>query len=140
MYSLSLVDSETVVGVEELIDAAEMFGDSIVAWFAGRIVNLPVPESLPAFKRVFEPLARRAEDRGVRIAFENCDMGGTWAYGDWNIAHSPTAWEMMFHEVPSDALGLEWEPCHQMVSLIDPLPQLRRWAHKVFHVHGKDAS
>ena len=52
----------------------------------------------------------------------------------------PTAWEMMFNEVPSDALGLQWEPCHQMVSLIDPLPQLRKWAHKVFHVHGKDAT
>jgi sugar phosphate isomerase/epimerase len=37
-------------------------------------------------------------------------------------------------------LGLEWEPCHQMVSLVDPLPQLRRWVSKVFHLHGKDAS
>lgn len=25
-------------------------------------------------------------------------------------------------------------------ALIDPLPQLRKWAHKVFHVHGKDAT
>ena len=27
-----------------------------------------------------------------------------------------------------------------MVNLIDPLPQLRQWAKKVFHVHGKDAT
>jgi sugar phosphate isomerase/epimerase len=27
-----------------------------------------------------------------------------------------------------------------MASLIDPLPQLRRWAHRVLHVHGKDAT
>ena len=27
-----------------------------------------------------------------------------------------------------------------MVSLIDPLPQLRKWVNKVFHVHGKDAT
>ncbi|HEV7225352.1 MAG TPA: sugar phosphate isomerase/epimerase, partial [Pirellulales bacterium] len=104
------------------------------------IVDRPVPESMPAFKQVFAPLAQRAEDRGVRIAFENCDMRGTWDYGDWNIAHAPTAWELMFNEVPSPALGLEWEPCHQMVSLIDPLPQLRKWIDKVFHVHGKDAT
>jgi sugar phosphate isomerase/epimerase len=58
----------------------------------------------------------------------------------WNIAHSPDAWEMMFNEVPSDALGLQWEPCHQMVSLNDPLPQLRKWVGKVFNVHGKDAT
>jgi sugar phosphate isomerase/epimerase len=67
-------------------------------------------------------------------------MKGTWDHGDWNIAHAPTAWEMMFDAVPSPALGLEWEPCHQMVSLVDPLPQLRKWVHKVFHVHGKDAT
>ena len=27
-----------------------------------------------------------------------------------------------------------------MVSLIDPLPQLREWIHTVIHVHGKDAT
>ena len=27
-----------------------------------------------------------------------------------------------------------------MVYLIDPLPQIRKWAHKFFHVHGKDAT
>ena len=27
-----------------------------------------------------------------------------------------------------------------MVTLIDPLPQLRKWAPKVFHIHGKDAT
>jgi sugar phosphate isomerase/epimerase len=47
---------------------------------------------------------------------------------------------MMFDAVPMANLGLQLEPCHQMVSLIDPLPQLARWVHKVFHVHGKDAT
>jgi sugar phosphate isomerase/epimerase len=46
----------------------------------------------------------------------------------------------MFNAVPSDALGLEWEPCHQMVSLIDPMPQLRKWVDKIYHMHGKDAT
>jgi sugar phosphate isomerase/epimerase len=27
-----------------------------------------------------------------------------------------------------------------MVYLIDPIPQIRKWAHKFFHVHGKDAT
>jgi len=47
---------------------------------------------------------------------------------------------MLFNEVPSPAIGLEWEPCHQLVSLIDPIPQLRKWVSKIFHVHGKDAT
>ena len=67
-------------------------------------------------------------------------MEGNWATGDWNIAHNPDAWEMMFNEVPSKNLGLEWEPCHQLVYLIDPVPQIRKWADKIFHVHGKDAT
>jgi sugar phosphate isomerase/epimerase len=27
-----------------------------------------------------------------------------------------------------------------MNSLIDPMPQLDRWAHRIFHIHGKDAT
>ena len=66
-------------------------------------------------------------------------MGGTWKRGSWNIAIGPDAWEMMFEAIPSACLGLEWEPCHQLLCLADPLCQLERWAPRVFHVHGKDA-
>lgn len=140
LYGNPLTDEQTAGDWARLIDAAEQFACNLVCGFTGRIPDKPVPESLPRLKEVFGPLLRRAEDRGVRLAFENCDMHGTWERGDWNIAHAPAAWEMIFGELPSDALGLEWEPCHQMVSLIDPLPQLRRWVAKVFHVHGKDAT
>ena len=67
-------------------------------------------------------------------------MHGTWNCGDWNIAHTPDAWEEIFNRLPFDNVGLEWEPCHQMVKLIDPMPQLRKWVHKIFHIHGKDAT
>ncbi len=134
------IDQETFEGWVRCIDNAHLFGADVVAGFAGRLRGQPIDASIPRFREVFGELARRAEDRGVRIAFENCDMGGDWKSGDWNIAHNPTAWEMMFDAVPSPALGLEWEPCHQMVSLIDPLPQLRKWVGKIYHVHGKDAT
>lgn len=140
IYGNPLTDERTANDFGRLIDAAADFGANVVCGFAGRVTDRPVPESMGKFGQVFGPLARRAEDCGVRIAFENCDMGGSWDRGDWNIAHAPAAWEMMFHEVASPALGLEWEPCHQLVSLIEPLPQLRQWLPKIFHVHGKDAS
>ena len=123
-----------------MIDNAHFFGADIVAGFTGRIRGAKLTESLPAFRRVWGDLARRAADKGVRIAFENCAMNGNWASGDWNIAHNPDAWEAMFNELPNDNLGLEWEPCHQLVYLIDPIPQIRKWAPKIFHVHGKDAT
>lgn len=140
VYGNPLVDDQTAQDFGRAIDACKLFGCDIVAGFAGRIVDKPVPDSIPRYKEVFGPLAKRAADQGVRIAFENCDMGGDWQRGDWNIAHSPSAWELMFDALPADNIGLEWEPCHQMVSLVDPLPQLRQWVGKVFHLHGKDAT
>lgn len=134
------MDFETLKGFEECIDNAHLFGCDIVAGFTGRIRNKPIDESIPRFKEIFTELTKRANGKGVRIAFENCDMGGTWSSGDWNIAHNPTAWEMMFNAVAAENIGLEWEPCHQMVSLMDPMPQLRKWVDKIFHVHGKDAT
>jgi len=124
----------------KLVDAAHLFKCDLVCGFAGRVVDVPAPESMPRYKEVFEPIARQAADKGVRLAFENCDMGGNWRRGDWNIAHWPAMWERMFDAFPSENVGLEWEPCHQMVHLIDPMPQLRKWVKKFFHIHGKDAT
>ncbi|RWA71106.1 sugar phosphate isomerase/epimerase [Mesorhizobium sp.] len=125
---------------ETVIDHAHLFGASTVSGFTGRLRGKPLTDSLPRFREVWGALAKRAADKGVRIAFENCAMDGNWASGDWNIAHNPDAWELMFNELPNDNLGLEWEPCHQLVYLIDPIPQIRKWAPRIFHVHGKDAT
>ena len=134
------LDRQTLAGWEALIDNAHHFGAGPIAGFTGRLRGKPIEASLPRFKKVWGELSRRAADKGVRLAFENCAMDGNWASGDWNIAHNPDAWELMFDAVPDDNLGLEWEPCHQLVYLIDPLPQIRKWAPKFFHVHGKDAT
>lgn len=131
---------DNIEGWKKCIDTAALFGCDIVAGFAGRLVDKPIDESVPAFKKIFGQLVKRAADKGVRLAFENCEMGGSWERGDWNMAQTPKAWELMFDAVPAENLGLCWEPCHQMVKLIDPLPQLRKWAKRVFHVHGKDAT
>ena len=134
------MDRETLKGWQDCIDNAYHFGASCVAGFTGRIRNKPLPDSLPRYKQVWSELNKRAADKGVRIAFENCAMNGNWQTGDWNIAHNPDAWELMFDTLPEDNIGLEWEPCHQLVYLIDPLPQIRKWGKKFFHVHGKDAT
>lgn len=120
------------------ISAARLFGAEVVGCFAGRVPGLPVPDSMPRFQEVFGELAKLAEDEGVRLAFELCLQGGNWERGETNIGFHPKAWEMMFDAVPSPAIGLEWEPCHLMCQLIEPLPVLDRWAPRIFHVHGKD--
>jgi sugar phosphate isomerase/epimerase len=142
IYGNPLEDKDNARDWARCIDACAGFGCDLVTGFAGRVVNQPIPDSFKAYKRVFGPLARRAADKGVRLAFENCNMGGDWQRGDWNIAHAPTAWQMMFNELPDENVGLEWEPCHQLVSLVDPMAQLRQWAPtgRIFHIHGKDAT
>ncbi|MBI5705840.1 MAG: sugar phosphate isomerase/epimerase [Armatimonadetes bacterium] len=140
IYGNPLQDEKTAHDWEVMIRACKHFKCNVVNGFAGALEDRPVDQSMPKFKEVFGHLAKVAADEGVKIAFENCDMGGTWDTPKWNIAHAPTAWEMMFNEVPGDVLGLEWEPCHQMVSLIDPIAQLRKYVGRVYHVHGKDAT
>jgi len=134
------LDRQTLAGWEALIDNAHHFGAKTIAGFTGRVREKPIEASLPAYKKVWGELSRRAAGRGVRLAFENCAMDGNWASGDWNIAHNPDAWELMFDALPAENVGLEWEPCHQLVYLIEPIPQIRKWAPKFFHVHGKDAT
>ena len=133
-------DCVTREAFEKAIDAAPEFGCDLVCGFAGRVRGKPLPDSIPRFQSVFGALLERAAKRNVRIAFENCPMDGTWKSGDWNIAINPDAWHLMFEALPAENMGLEWEPCHQLCQLIDPIPQLREWISKVFHVHGKDAS
>lgn len=142
LYGNTLADTdhgeEVRAALRELIAIAPRFGTDIVCCFAGRVTGASVPDSIPRFREIFSSLADYAGSRGVRLAIENCLQGGTWQSGDRNIAHNPDAWELMFEAVPSAALGLEWEPAHQLCQLIDPMPQLRAWAPRVFHVHGKD--
>ena len=126
--------------LERAIDAAHLYGASRVSTFAGAFEGRPIDEAFGRFGEVFRDLAKRAEDRGLKLCIENCPMDGTWQRATCNIGINPRAWEIMFNEVPSEALGLEWEPAHQLIQLIDPLPQLRKWVKKVYHVHGKDAS
>ncbi|MDZ4788393.1 MAG: sugar phosphate isomerase/epimerase family protein [Blastochloris sp.] len=133
------LDLETAQGFSELIKHAHLFGTDLVTGFAGRLRDKPVDQSYTRFREVFLPLAHQAADSGVRIAFENCSMGGDWNRGDWNMAFHPRAWDAMFNEVPKDNIGLEWEPCHQMLQLINPMPQIKRYGSKFFHIHGKDA-
>ncbi len=123
-----------------LIENAGLFGAGIITGFAGRLRGRPVPESIERFREIFGPAAEKAGERGIRLAFENCPMGGTWKTGDRNIAFNPAAWNLMFEAVDRENIGLQWEPCHQMVQLAEPLPQLRKWAGRIFHVHGKCAT
>lgn len=137
-YANPLADSRDAEEIACLIESAPKFGCSTLGVFAGGIPEKTIPQQIPDFKAVWGPLADYAASRGVKIGFEGCGRG--WNGGSTNIAYCAEAWELMFDAVPSDALGLEWEPCHALEALGDPIVQLRKWAKKVVHLHGKDGT
>ncbi len=139
VYGNPLIEARTEAALRDAIRSVSAFGSDLVCCFTGRVTGASIPESIPRFREVFAEILREAADLGVRVALENCPQGGTWQSGDRNLAHNPAAWELLFDALPADNLGLEWEPCHQMCQLIDPMPQLEVWGDRIFHVHGKDA-
>lgn len=124
------------------IECAHYFETDVISGFTGRLVHSSIPDCVERFKAVWTPLTEYAKSKSVRIAFENCnaDCGNWYDGGKFNIALNPDAWELMFEAIPLDNIGLQWEPCHQMIQGIDPLPQIREWGKRIFHVHGKDAT
>lgn len=140
LYGNTLTDEALRSRIERAMDSAHLFGCDTICLFAGGLPGQSVPECIPEFKKVFSELVRRAEDLNLKLAIENCTMGSSWRRASMNIGYCPDAWELMFDAVPNDCLGLEWEPCHAICQLMDPIPQLRKWAPKIKHVHGKDAT
>lgn len=124
-----------------LMGLCEELGTGILGTFAGRVD--PVQEieaSIPAFTEVFTPLAREAEKRGLKIAFENCPAThlrkGTRGL---NIAAFPRGWDLMFQAVDSLALGIEYDPSHLICLMMDYIDIIHRYRNRIYHVHAKDA-
>ena len=139
LYCNPLQSEEARKELEYCIENVHLLGTDFVGTFAGAIPGKSVEDAIPAFKKVFTSLTDLAAYNVLRIGIENAHMYGNWYNATCNIGFCPRAWEMMFSEVQSRSLGLEWEPSHQAEQLIDPLKQLGEWMPKIFHVHGKDA-
>ncbi len=127
------------IHLKNLFRIAQDLGVKTVCTFAGRDPMKSIADNIPEFKKVFEPLAKDAEDKGLRIAFENCPMMYNALMHGGNIAMNPKAWEMMFDAVPFDNIGLEYDPSHLIRSQIDPVRVIYEFGDRIFHVHAKDA-
>ncbi|MFP4028728.1 MAG: sugar phosphate isomerase/epimerase family protein [Candidatus Brocadiia bacterium] len=118
---------------------AEMGIDTITT-LSGGVENGTLEENLDYFEDVFSRAVSTAEDKGVRIAFENWPgLRGTFPpIQTVNFAFSPGAWEQMFDRVKSKMIGLEFDPSHLVWQGMDWAKVLRRFANRVYHVHAKD--
>jgi len=137
---------------QRAIEVAAHIGVKTVSGFAGAVVEVetnsrggnpvykPFENYLPQLLAFWEPLARLAAERGVRIAFENCPQG-PWPLPvmHYNMMSQPAMWERLFNLTQCENLGLEWDPSHLLCQFIDPVANLRKFGARVFHVHAKDA-
>jgi len=100
--------------------------------------DLKPADNIPIFAEVYTPIAKMAEEMGVRIAFENCPHYLGYPLTIGNISFSPEMWELMFEAVPSRALGLEFDPSHLFWQGIDYIGALRKFGDRVYAMHAKD--
>jgi sugar phosphate isomerase/epimerase len=125
--------------IRRVIDAAPKLGLRAINTFIGANRRASIDENLEEFARVWPDIIRHAEDRGVRVAIENCPMlfEDSWPAGG-NLAQSPVIWRRMFETIPSPHFGLNLDPSHLVMQLIDYLAPIHEFRDKLFHMHAKD--
>ncbi len=137
---------------QRAIDVAAHIGIKSVAGFIGAVIETehnarggnpvykPLENFIPQVLAFWEPLARDAAAKGVRLAFENCPQG---AYHlpvmHYNLLGQPALWERFFDATKCENIGIEWDPSHLICQFIDPVANARKFGSKIFHVHAKDA-
>ncbi len=122
-----------------VFDAAATLGVNTVASMSGFDPDRNWKGNIALFAERFGPVADLAEQRGMRVAFENwMGFGGALPFRPVNMGGSPDTWDAWFEAVPSRALGLEFDPSHLHWQGIDYLRALSEYRDRVYHVHAKD--
>jgi len=130
-----------VAHLKKVIDAANRLGLKNVNTFIGRDHGGSIEDNFKRFKKVWPPIVKYAEKRGVKIGIENCPMFFTndeWPGGK-NLASSPAIWRRMFKEIPSANFGLNYDPSHLVWQFMDYIKPIYEFKNRIFHVHIKDA-
>lgn len=131
---------ETIDHLKKVIIASAKLDVNLVTTFIGRDQTKSVEENLELFKTIWPPLIKFAEDKGVRVAIENCPMlfdQNQWPGGQ-NLATTPRIWREMFNIIPSDYFGLNFDPSHFVWQMMDYIKPIYEFKDKIFHVHFKD--
>jgi sugar phosphate isomerase/epimerase len=136
-----VVHRETVIAhLKKVIEAAEMLEVPVVGTFIGKDKNKTVPQNLEDYAKIWPPIVRFAKELGIKIAIENCPM--IFSYDEWpggsNLASTPAIWRKMWEIIPEDNFGLNLDPSHLILQMIDYERVVREFADKIFHVHAKD--
>jgi len=123
-----------------VIEASARLGINMVTTFVGRMQTKTIEENFEEFAKVWPAIIKFAEERGVKIAIENCPMlfsRDQWP-GGHNIASTPANWRKMFEIIDSPNFGLNYDPSHFVWQQMDYIKPIYEFRDKIFHIHLKD--
>ena len=132
---------KVVIGhLKKVIQAAELLEVEVVGTFVGKDKDKTVPANLEAFAKIWPAIVNFAAQHQVKIAIENCPM--LFSYDEWpggnNLASTPAIWKEMWEILPADNFGLNLDPSHLILQMIDYERVVFEFKDKIFHVHAKD--
>lgn len=132
---------QTVIGhLMKVIEAAALLEVPVVGTFVGKDKDKTIPANFDEYIKVWPPIVKFAKDHGVKIGIENCPM--LFSYDEWpgghNLASTPAIWRKMWEQIPDDNFGLNLDPSHLILQMIDYERVVREFGSKIFHVHAKD--
>jgi len=105
----------------KLMDAAVALGVKAVCGFVGRDVELDMDQNLEAFEKLFVPLLKAAQERGLEYRVEQCPMPGWNTTDNWhnNIAYTPGMWirlsKIAEKHKCADAFRIHYDPSHAIL-------------------------
>ena len=136
-----LTKRAAVIGhLEALINTSAILGVNMVTTFIGRDQHKTVEENIELFKKIWPPIIRLAEEKGVKVAIENCPMlfGPDQWPGGQNLMYTPAIFRRLFAELPSSNFGLNFDPSHYVWQGLDYVQTVYEFKDKLFHIHFKD--
>lgn len=132
---------ETVIAhIKQVIAGAALLEVPIVGTFIGKDKNKTIEQNLEEYAKVWTPIVQFAKEREIKIAIENCPM--LFSYDEWpggnNLASTPAIWRKMWEIIPDEHFGLNLDPSHLILQMIDYERVVREFSSRIFHVHAKD--
>ena len=126
--------------LKAVICASAKLGVGMVTTFIGKDQYKTLEENIELFKAVWPGLIALAEEKGVKIAIENCPMlfGADQWPGGQNLMCTPAIYRKLFEIIPSPNFGLNFDPSHYVWQGLDYLKTVYDFSDRIFHIHFKD--
>jgi len=114
---------------DKTLKAAASMEVPVVTAVPGMPVGVNERDAFDIFKEVWKPRIELAEELEISVAMETFPN---------HIAYNVPSIRRMFEVLPSERLGLNFDPSHAVWQGIDNYKIIGEFSDKIFHAHAKD--